>query len=186
MFFRKKSTTSLPDILNGCREGKASAQKLLFQQFYSLGKSIALRYAASREEAEEMVNDGFLKVFSKVNMYSPDQPFEAWFRTVMIRTCIDYYRKHRDANVYLDVHEVPIGYAESTLDQLAAEDILTLVQKLPPAYRTVFSLFVVEGYAHAEIAEMLGIQEGTSRSNLAKARMKLQEWLQANPSEKLI
>lgn len=124
-----------------------------------------------------MTNDGFLKIFAKLHYYAPDQPFEAWFRTVMIRTCIDYYRKNQDKSTYVDVQEVAIGYEDSALDKLAAEDILKLVQLLPPAYRTVFSLFVVEGYAHAEIAEMLGIQEGTSRSNLAKARMKLQEWL---------
>lgn len=177
MFFRKKGPPLLAEVLEGCLAGKSSAQKQLFQQFFGLGKRIALRYAANSEEAEEMVNDGFLKIFTKLDQYAPDQPFEAWFRTVMIRSCIDYYRKYADKTVFLDVQEVPVGFEAPVLDQLSAEHILSLVQRLPPAYRTVFSLFVVEGYAHAEIAEMLGINEGTSRSNLAKARMKLQEWL---------
>lgn len=182
MFFRKKSSPLLAEVLEGCLAGKASAQKQLFHQFYGLGKKIALRYAANQEEAEEMVNDGFLKIFTKIQHYAPEQPFEAWFRTVMIRTCIDYYRRHADKTVYWDIQDVQVGYEPTVVDQLSADDILALVQRLPPAYRTVFSLFVVEGYAHAEIAEMLGIQEGTSRSNLAKARMKLQEWLKPENS----
>ncbi len=137
-----------------------------------------MRYAKNKEEGEEMVNNGFLKVFAKLDLYDSSQPFEAWFRTIMIRTCIDYFRKHSPKVDFVDVEEqYNLEYSESLIDNLDAEYILELVQKLPPAYRTVFSLNAIEGYSHAEIAEMLQIQEGTSRSNLAKARQKLQEWI---------
>ncbi len=125
-----------------------------------------------------MVNNGFLKIFSKLDMYDTNQPFEAWFRTIMVRTCIDYYRKHNSKVDFVDVDtQYDLEYSENLIDNLDAEYILKLIQKLPPAYRTVFSLNVVEGYSHAEIAAMLEIQEGTSRSNLVKARQKLQEWI---------
>jgi RNA polymerase sigma-70 factor, ECF subfamily len=125
-----------------------------------------------------MLNDGFMKIFTKLNLYDNSLSFEAWFRTLMVRTCIDYHRKHSSKVVLDDIEDhYEIGEAETALDKLNAEVILELVQKLPAAYRLAFSLYVIEGYSHAEIAEMLNINEGTSRSNLAKARLKLQKWV---------
>lgn len=176
MFRKKRGLFSLDEVLDGCLRNKASAQRQLYEQYYGFAKSIGLRYASNGEEAMEMVNDGFLKVFSKLNMYDRDQSFEAWFKTVMLRTCIDYYRKHHAKVAFVDVEDLHyLAYDDELLERLSAEEILELVQKLPPSYRTVFSLFVVEGYSHAEIAAQLGINEGTSRSNLAKARLKMQE-----------
>lgn len=178
MFFRKSKSFDLQSVLEDCLASKGSAQKQLFEQYYGLAKSISLRYSNSREEAEEMLNDGFIKVFSKLNQYDIEQPFEAWFRTVVIRTCIDYYRKNHSKISFIDVEEVHyLEHNDGLIEKLNTEEILELVQKLPPSYRTVFSLYVVEGYSHGEIAEMLNINEGTSRSNLAKARMKMQEWV---------
>jgi RNA polymerase sigma-70 factor (ECF subfamily) len=125
-----------------------------------------------------MVNDGFLKVFAKIKMYDANQSFEAWFRTVLVRTCIDYYRRNSAKVSLIDIQNAPpIESNDGLIERMSAEDILELVQKLPPSYRMVFSLYVVEGYSHAEIAEMLNINEGTSRPNLVKARHKLQEWV---------
>lgn len=178
MFFRKNKTFDLQLVLEGCLASKGSAQKQLFEQYYGLAKSISLRYSNSKEEAEEMLNDGFIKVFTKLDQYNIDQPFEAWFRTVVIRTCIDYYRKNQSKISIIDIDEVHyLEQNDGLIEKLNAEEILELVQKLPPSYRAVFSLYIVEGYSHAEIAEMLQINEGTSRSNLAKARMKMQEWV---------
>ncbi|WP_146895657.1 RNA polymerase sigma factor [Adhaeribacter aerolatus] len=185
MFFRKNSKTfNLPEVLAGCLKGKQSAQRQLFEQYYSFAKSICLRYAANTEEAEEMLNDGFLKVLAKLPYYDPSQPFEAWFRTVVVRTSIDYYRRNHLRISIIDIQDAPeIQFDDELIQKLSADEIMALVQKLPPAYRTAFSLYVVDGYSHAEIAEMLGINEGTSRSNLAKARLKLQEWIRHNLSE---
>ncbi|MFB9863889.1 sigma-70 family RNA polymerase sigma factor [Rufibacter immobilis] len=179
MFFRKNSKSfHLSDTLEGCLKGKQSAQKKLYEHYYSFAKSICLRYAANQQQAEEMVNDGFLKVLENLEQYDMTRNFEAWFRTVVVRTSVDYFRKHqaKGTSLELDV-TLELEYEDNLLETISAEEILHLVQQLPPTYRTVFSLFVVEGYSHAEIAEMLGINESTSRSNLTKARGKLQEWV---------
>jgi RNA polymerase sigma-70 factor (ECF subfamily) len=119
-----------------------------------------------------------LKIFSKISFYDSSQSFDAWFRTVVVRTCIDYYRKNSPKVTLVDISTGPqVESDDYLIERLSAEEILELVQKLPPSYRTVFSLFAVEGYSHGEIAELLNINEGTSRSNLAKARIKLQEWV---------
>ncbi|MGV3538271.1 MAG: RNA polymerase sigma factor [Rufibacter sp.] len=179
MFFRKNSKTfHLADTLDGCLRGRQSAQKRLYEQYYSYAKSICLRYAANQQQAEEMVNDGFLKVLEFLGQFDRTRSFEAWFRTVVVRTSIDYFRRNQTKGVQIDWEEAPdLEYEEDVLENISADEILALVQQLPPAYRAVFSLFVVDGYNHAEIAQMLGINEGTSRSNLAKARAKLQEWV---------
>lgn len=169
---------ALPEILEGCRNQKPSAQKKLFEAYYGFGMNICMRYADNKEEAEEMFDDGFLRILNKICYYDPDQPFDAWFRTVMIRSAIDHYRKHKSSLVFNNIEDAyEIGLDDGLLERLSAEEILVVVQHLPPAYRTAFSLHVVDGYSHPEIAEMLGINEGTSRSNLAKARIKLQKLL---------
>jgi RNA polymerase sigma-70 factor (ECF subfamily) len=178
VIFKKNKSFDLSKVIDGCRNELQSAQKQLFENYFGLAKRICLRYAGSREEVDEMVNDGFLKVFSKIKMYDSGHSFEAWFRTVLVRTCIDYYRKNHSKVHLVDISTAPaIESNDNLVEKMSADEILELVQKLPPSYRMVFSLYVVEGYSHAEIAEMLNINEGTSRSNLAKARGKLQEWV---------
>ncbi len=179
MFFRRKNKNfDLQEVLAGCLRNHGASQKQLFEQYYGFVKSICLRYSSNRDEADEMLNDGFMKVFTKLSYYDAGHSFEAWLKTVVVRTCIDYYRKHQAKVGFVDVEEVHyLADDEAILDKIGKEEILELVQKLPPSYRAVFSLYVVEGYSHAEIAEQLGINEGTSRSNLVKARVKLQEWV---------
>ncbi|MGK0139138.1 MAG: RNA polymerase sigma-70 factor (ECF subfamily) [Algoriphagus sp.] len=176
MFLRKKRKIDLEEILDGCLKNRGSAQKALYERFYGFSKSIAMRYASGSDEVEEMMNDGFLKIFSKMELYDRSQSFEAWFKTVMVRTSIDYYRKNHSRVAMVDIDDIHyLSYDDHLLERLSAEEILDLMQHLPPAYKTVFSLFIVDGYSHAEIGEMLGINEGTSRSNLSKARVKMQE-----------
>lgn len=184
--FRRKSKAAFDQdwIIKACIRQKPSAQKELFQQYYGFAKSISLRYASNNDEVDEMINDGFIKVFANLNKYNVEHSFEAWFRTVVTRTCIDYHRKHHEKVSFQDIDELHyLAYDDEFLDKLNAEEILGLIQKLSPAYRMVFSLFVVEGYSHAEIAEMLKINEGTSRSNLAKARIKMQELIKIYSSD---
>jgi RNA polymerase sigma-70 factor (ECF subfamily) len=176
VFLRKKRKIDLEEILDGCLKNRGSAQKALYERFYGFSKSIAMRYASGSDEVEEMMNDGFLKIFSKLELYDRSQSFEAWFKTVMVRTSIDYYRKNHSRVAMVDIDDIHyLSYDDHLLERLSAEEILDLMQHLPPAYKTVFSLFIVDGYSHAEIGEMLGINEGTSRSNLSKARVKMQE-----------
>lgn len=126
-----------------------------------------------------MLNDGFIKIFSKLNQYSPDRSFKGWLNRILVNTAIDYYRKRKHDPQVVDLvhaqHYSSIG--TDALGQIAEKEILALVQKLPPSYRIVFGLHVVEGYSHPEIAEQLGISVGTSKSNLAKARTKLKAML---------
>lgn len=184
MFLRKKKKLSLEEILDGCLKNRGSAQKALYEQFYGFAKSVAMRYASGSDEVEEMMNDGFLKIFSKLELYDRNQSFEAWFKTVMVRTSIDYYRKNHSRVAMVDIDDIHyLSYDDHLLERLSAEEILDLMQHLPPAYKTVFSLYIVDGYSHAEIGKMLGINEGTSRSNLSKARVKMQELIKKYTSD---
>ncbi|MGR3811033.1 RNA polymerase sigma factor [Jiulongibacter sp. NS-SX5] len=184
MFRKKQRSFDLQSVLSGCLKNRPSAQKMLYEQYFGFAKSISMRYASGSDEVMEMVNDGFMKIFTKISMYDPNQSFEAWFKTVMVRSCIDYYRKNHAKVAFVDVDELHfLAYDDQLLEKISAEEILELVQHLPPAYRTVFSLYVVEGYSHAEIAKLLEINEGTSRSNLAKARMKMKEMVKTYVSD---
>ncbi|MEO1654493.1 MAG: RNA polymerase sigma factor, partial [Bacteroidota bacterium] len=135
-------------------------------------------YATNKEEAEEVMNDGFLKIFTKLHLYDSRKPFQMWLRRIMINTSIDYYRR-RNADVqHLDVNQaLKVQAPSDTLEGISAQEILKLVQELPPAYRMVFNLYAIEGYKHEEIANKLGIHIGTSKSNLSKARKYLQRLL---------
>jgi RNA polymerase sigma factor (sigma-70 family) len=148
---------------------------------------ICLRYSRTREEALEIVNDGFMKIFKNLDKYSPGLSFKGWLRKVMINSAIDYYRKNEKHYHSLDIsHGKYEASSETILDKLSEQDIIAAVQRLPPSYRMVFNLYVIEGYKHEEIANQLNISEGTSKSNLAMARTKLQKILIAEKGEKLI
>ena len=167
--------TKLIDIIKACQQGKAAGQRELYQQFYSYGMKVCVRYAQHEEEAREILNDSFVKVFQKISThYDLQLSFKAWLNKILVRTAIDYYRKRQHAPQTIDVTLLHVSYEADTLDHLSAQEILSLVQTLPPAYRMAFNLYAIEGYKHHEIAEMLGITEGTSKSNLAKARKHLQ------------
>ncbi len=183
LFKRRSKSLDLASVIQGCCQNRQSAQRQLYEAYYGLAKNICMRYASSQEEAEEMTDDGFVRIFHKIAYYDPEQPFEAWFRTVMVHTAIDYFRRYQSRMNMTDLEvgfDVP--YEDSVLEQMSADEIMELVQRLPPTYRAVFSLSVIDGYTHPEIARMLGIQESTSRSNLLKARLKLQEWMGATRS----
>ncbi len=177
LFGRKKrfSDHDLTSLIQACLADEKRAQRILIEQFVGYARSICQRYAAHEEETDEMLNDGFLKVFRHLAHYDPTQPFKAWLRTIMVNTAIDYYRKRQKQIAYTPLDEVNIiDWNEDIIAQISAQEILGLVQQLPPTYRLVFSLHVIDGYGHREIAELLGIQEGTSKSNLRDARRKLQ------------
>jgi RNA polymerase sigma factor (sigma-70 family) len=147
---------------------------------------ICLRYSRSRDEAIEILNDGFLKIFTKLNNYSPGLSFKGWFRKIMINSAIDYFRRNEK---HYHAMNISHAYYESTnediMDHLSEQEIIGAIQRLPPSYRIVFNLFVIEGYKHEEIAEMLNISVGTSKSNLAVSRNKLQKILLGDHVERL-
>ncbi|NUN99538.1 MAG: RNA polymerase sigma factor [Saprospiraceae bacterium] len=161
--------------LEGCRKQDSECQRLLYRHFFAYALSIGLRYAASKEEAHEIVNDAFVKIFTRIDRYKRQGPFKTWLGRIVVHTAIDRYRALCRARTYETTEEglAMMECAPSALDYLYHEDLVKLVQQLPAAYRLVFNLHVVEGHTHEEIADMLGIQSGTSKSNLAKAKEKL-------------
>ena len=165
-------------LIEGCIVNDRRSQKELYRSFYSLSMGICLRYSKNREEAATIINEGFFKVFDHINSYDFNRPFVTWLRRIMTNTAIDYYRstlRFVSQTVELDIVEEHEVLNESTLQMLHYQDLLKMVQSLTPGFRTVFNLYAIEGYSHEEIAALLGISIGTSKSNLYKARAKLAE-----------
>jgi RNA polymerase sigma-70 factor (ECF subfamily) len=173
-------SSELQKVIRLCQRGNRKAEERLFRLVYPLAMSIGRRYTQTLSEAESVVNDGLLKVFRKLGSYTPELSFGGWVRRILVNTAIDHIRKKKTfENHHADYGAVEdaVGFDDGILDQISAEEILALVQNLSPAYKSVFLLYAVEGYSHKEIAEELGITEGTSKSNYAKAKVKMQQAL---------
>jgi RNA polymerase sigma factor (sigma-70 family) len=172
-----ESITELTQVLNGCQKMERASQEKLYSLFYHYAMSVATRYMRSFEESEEVTNDTFIKVFTYINTHFKDknpQFFKGWLRRVLINTALD---KIKTKSYQQITHELQddwqIGTHSDIIEQLTRDQILALVHQLPTQYRTVFNLHVVDGYSHTEIAELLHISEGTSKSNLSRARLQL-------------
>ncbi|MGX5818181.1 RNA polymerase sigma factor [Chitinophaga lutea] len=167
----------ISEIIEGCRERKRASQEALYRQFFGYAMAICLRYVQGKNEATEILNDGFLKIFNHIHSYDPSRPFKSWLSKIMANTAIDYLRSRKKISFAEDITQAyDLGTADDTaMDKLSYDEILQLVQNLPPAYKTVFNLYVMEGFQHQEIAAMLRISEGTSKSNLFKAKRILKE-----------
>lgn len=171
-------SASEAEIIEGCIKEKRQFQKMLYERYYSKMMGVCMRYANGKEQATEILNIGFMKVFQSIASYaSKGGNLESWIYRIMVNAAIDFLRaevRHRhaemDATIYVEDNS-------NVIADLNAEQILELVNQLTPGYRTVFNLYVIEGYTHPEIAGLLGINEGTSKSNLAKARAKLQDMI---------
>lgn len=150
-------------------------QEELYRRFSPRMYAVCLRYAGNAEEAEDILQEGFIKVFKKLGSFRSEGSFEGWVRRIFVNTAIEHFRRKRYLMPVTEKEENTIeGKYLSVLDELAARDIMALVQDLSPGYRTVFNLYVVEGYTHKEIADMMGISEGTSKSQLSRAKVILQ------------
>jgi len=164
------------DLIRGCLQNNAAMQKKLYDKYAAKMYGIALRYAHSQEDAKDILQDGFVKVYKNLNKYKGTGSFEGWMRRIMVNTAIEHYRKKNNTYEIQESHEESITDGDlNALDKLAAAEILNMVKALPNGYRTVFNLFAIEGYSHKEIAEMLNISEGTSKSQYARAKALLQE-----------
>lgn len=133
-----------------------------------------MRYARSRQEAEDFLQDGFIKVFDNIKKFNYSGSFEGWVRRIMVNSALKNYRKASFHNEIMPEEEIEMGFDQGIVNKISEKELLELISKLPDGYRMVFNLFAIEGYEHKEIAEMMGINEGTSRSQLNKAR----HWLQ--------
>jgi len=164
------------DLITGCIEGDRRMQEELYRRFSPRMYAVCLRYAGSSEEAEDILQEGFIKIFKKLTSFRGEGSFEGWIRRIFVNTAIEHFRRKRYLQPVTEKEENTIeGNFLSVLDNLAERDILDLVKQLSPGYRTVFNMYVVEGYTHKEIGDMLGISEGTSKSQLSRAKVILQD-----------
>ncbi|MCK4749878.1 MAG: sigma-70 family RNA polymerase sigma factor [Bacteroidales bacterium] len=163
-------------LLKGCKKGRPKSQAALYGQFSPAMYGICLQYASSEEDAEDILQEGFIKVFAKLEQVKNPAAFPGWIRRLMINTALEKYRSHvilqRVDDFKGEVHEVSDN---SIFGELTCEELVVLIQTLSPKYRLVFNLYAIEGYSHQEISEELGISIGTSKSNLSRARAILQE-----------
>jgi RNA polymerase sigma-70 factor (ECF subfamily) len=181
------SVPTLPELLAACQREERLAQRRLYGQFHGFAMTVCLRYARTRDQAMEAANDGFLKVFRDLHRFDPTRhpqdvlgSFRGWLKRIMIHTAIDHYRANERHQYQQELDDVTLNQADSAatpLDSLSYDELLALVQRLPPAYRAVFNLIVIDGFGHEEVAEQLRISVGTSKSNLFKARAHLRTML---------
>lgn len=170
---------ALQRLIKGCIKEERTSQKALYEAYYGFAMAICLRYANNRDEAAMIMNEGFFKVFMNLKKYDPGKPFRPWLGKIMTNASIDYYRAFIKSYKMEDLDQAGSMSEEATvIEKLAYQDILAMVHRLPPAYRAVFNLYIIDGYTHNEIAEILEISIGTSKSNLHKARLKLQGMLE--------
>jgi len=167
-------------LVAACVNQERWAQQRLYEDNYGRMMGVCLRYAKSKDEALDLMHEGFLKVFANIKKYKPGTSMTAWIRTIMVNTCIDYYRKAvRRRTENIDEAYDLSSDAPDVFSNLTEQEVLGAVQELSDAYRAVFNLYVIEGYSHKEIASALDITESTSRSNLVKARSKLKAYFHA-------
>lgn len=169
------------DLIRGCMESDRRMQEELYRRFSPRMYAVCLRYAGNAEEAEDILQEGFIKVFKKLDSFRHEGSFEGWIRRIFVNTAIEHFRRKKYLLPVTEKEENTIeGKYISVLDELGAKDIMALVQELSPGYRTVFNMYVVEGYTHKEIADQLGISEGTSKSQLSRAKVILQDMVRTH------
>ena len=174
-------------IIQACKAGNRAAQKRLYQLFFGYAMSIALRYSNQKAEAEDIMNDAFYKVFSRIDQYDVEYDFKKWFRSILINTAIDFHRKYKKLKITSTEEDMQPESEDNTgWKKLLYEDLLKEIQNLPPVYRIVFNLHAIDGFKHHEIAQQLNISVGTSRSNYARARKMLQNRLRNYPGVKKV
>jgi RNA polymerase sigma factor (sigma-70 family) len=174
--FERNLNISEIDLIDGCKVGNRRMQEELYRRFSPRMYAVCLRYAGNAEEAEDILQEGFIKIFKKLDSFRGEGSFEGWVRRIFVNTAIEHFRRKKYLLPVTEKEENTIeGKYVSVLDELAEKDILALVSELSPGYRTVFNMYVVEGYTHKEIADLLGISEGTSKSQLSRAKVILQD-----------
>jgi RNA polymerase sigma factor (sigma-70 family) len=172
------------ELVEGCQREDRRMQELLYARYARRMYAVCLRYARHQLEAEDLAQEGFIRVFDKLRDFRMEGSLEGWIRRIMVHTCINHYRKKAFQNERFGLEHVPDSPVEPlAVDNMSQQELMALVQELPDGYRMVFNMFAIEGYDHAEIAELIGCGESTSRSQLAKARRMLQDRItkQAHP-----
>jgi RNA polymerase sigma factor (sigma-70 family) len=173
-------------IIQGCVKANRDSQKQFYELLYGYALGICMRYCINQEDAVGILNDGFLKVFKSLHTFKPRHAdvgasLKGWMKKIMINTAIDYLRKNHHRYLVTEISDLHYDISEpveTAIDQMSYKEILAVVQQLSPVYRTVFNLYVLDGYKHEEIARQLKISVGASKSNLSKARTNIKKMLQ--------
>ena len=167
---------NIEETIQKCASGDRKAQTALYNQFASKMYGVCMRYSKDATEAEDNLQDGFIRVFTKINQFGFKGSFEGWMRRIMVNTSLEKFRKSNHPYPVEDMIVFEnIQSSEETLSSISADDLMKIIQQLPPRYRMVFNLYAIEGYSHLEIAKLMKITEGTSKSNLSRARVILQK-----------
>lgn len=163
------------ELIKTCLEGSRKAQKALFDKFSGKMMAVCMRYASDREQAEDWLQEGFIKVFTNLEKFKFEGSFEGWVRRTMVNTCLDHIRRVKKQFIDVDISEADflVGDEEKALSKLRVEEMIAIIEKLPVGYRTVFNLYAIEGYSHQEIADELGVTVSTSKTQYKKARTHL-------------
>ncbi|MCU0455280.1 MAG: RNA polymerase sigma factor [Bacteroidales bacterium] len=174
--------TEIKEIINGCLKGNRRDQELLYRRHAAKLYAVCLQYSGNDEEARDILQEGFIKVFENLVNYKHEGSFEGWMRRIMVNTALEKYRSKHLLHRVDDIDQIPEPDAEPDNEDYAglqAVDLMMIIRDLPPKYRMVFNLFAIEGYSHKEIGSMMNITEGTSKSNLSRARVILQRRVNA-------
>ena len=169
--------TDIKNIISGCLKGNRKDQEILYRRHAAKLYAVCLQYSGNDEEARDILQEGFIKIFENLCHYKHEGSFEGWIRRIMVNTALERYRSKHNLYRVDDIEMIPEPDAEPDNEDYAgleASDLLEIIRELPPKYRMVFNLFAIEGYSHKEISQMVNISEGTSKSNLARARIILQ------------
>lgn len=175
------------ELIEGCCKGDARCQRLLFDTYSRKMMGVCLRYASNEFEAQDILQDGFVKVFEKVGTFKSKGSFEGWMRRIFVNTALDHYRRQKEMRNSVDVDSVSymLPADDFILENIAAEELLKTLQTIPDGYRTVFNLYAVEGYSHKEIADELGITVNTSKSQYSRAKGYLRKIIETESKRKV-
>lgn len=175
----------LQDIIKGCKKRDPKYQRMLFQQLYGKAMSICIRYSANKQDAEDIVQEGFIKLFDKIDAFNNVGSFEGWACRIFVNLSLDKIRQQKIHYLTIDEDHDHLGDIDQDdsenelLNTIGKENLIKAIQNLSPMYRTIFNMYVIEGFLHHEIADILDISVGTSKSNLFKAKKKLKKDLEA-------
>jgi RNA polymerase sigma-70 factor (ECF subfamily) len=183
MIFKRKLTDE--ELVKGCVENNRNCQEQLYRRFFPAMMAMSLRYTDDQEVAMTIVNNGFLRVFKKIHLYGFKGSLEGWVRRLVWHSLADYFRDRSKSLHFLVFEERDAPLNGSPAQDLYVEDILQMVDRLPPASQEVFRLYAIEGYTHVEIGKRMGISEGTSKWHLSTARQKLKEMMEVADNESI-
>lgn len=174
---RKNGPVTEEELIKACQREERRAQKLLYDRFAPRMMGVCRRYVKTAEDAEDVLIEAFFKVLTNIQQFKGSGSFEGWIRRIVVNEALMFLRKRHNFKMTVEISNIEVKAAPRVVDELAAQDILDLLEQLPTGYRTIFNLYVLEGYKHREIAEMLGISINTSKSQLILAKKRLRSLL---------